>query len=122
MLADGRLGTSAGAVVLIAAGGFQFTRLKAACLTHCRNPLSFFLARWHDGPTGGLRLGLAHGLYCLGCCGLPMATGFALGVMNMAWMAIVAVVAVVEQVAPAGAFVGRLFGVLLIAIGAWRFV
>jgi predicted metal-binding membrane protein len=121
LLADGRLGSTTGSVVLMAAGAFQFTRLKAACLTHCRNPLSFLLARWHDGPRGGLRLGVAHGLYCLGCCGLLMATGFALGVMSLSWMAIVAVVAVVEQVAPAGPLVGRLFGGLLIAAGLWRF-
>lgn len=120
LLADGRLGAAAGAVVLVAAGAFQFTGLKAACLTHCRSPLSFFLARWHDGPTGGLRLGLAHGLYCLGCCWLLMATGFALGVMNLSWMAIVAVVALVEQMTPVGPLVGRLFGVLLVAAGVWR--
>lgn len=119
-LADGHLGTATGAVVLIAAGTFQFTRLKAACLTHCRSPLSFFLARWHDGATGGLRLGLTHGLYCVGCCWLLMATGFALGVMNPSWMAIVAVVVLVEQMTPVGPLVGRLFGGLLIAAGVWR--
>ena len=61
------LGTAAGAAVLIGAGLFQFTPWKRACLTHCRNPLSFLLARWHNGPIGGYRLGLSHGWFCVGC-------------------------------------------------------
>lgn len=119
-LVTGRVDVVAGAVVLVAAGAFQFTSLKAACLTHCRNPLSFFLARWHDGPAGGLRLGLSHGVYCLGCCWLLMATAFALGVMSLVWMAVVMAITVVEQVTPAGPLVGRLFGAGLIVSGLWR--
>lgn len=119
-LAAGRVGVVAGSVVLVAAGAFQFSALKSACLRHCRNPLSFFLARWHDGPIGGLRLGLSHGLYCLGCCWLLMATGFALGVMHLAWMAVVMAVTVIEQMTPAGPRVGRLFGAGLIVAGLWR--
>jgi predicted metal-binding membrane protein len=112
-----RVGYAAGGGVLIAAGSFQFTAVKAACLAHCRNPLSFFLARWRDGALGGFRLGASHALYCLGCCWLLMATGFALGVMNLVWMAVLAAVIVLEQAAPRGLALGRLFGVALIAMG-----
>jgi predicted metal-binding membrane protein len=116
-LVGDRVGTAAGGVVLIASGAFQFTSLKAACLAHCRTPLSFFLAHWRDGAAGGFRLGASHGFYCLGCCWLLMTTGFALGVMNVLWMAALTAVVVVEQTAPRGPLLGRLFGGVLLAIG-----
>ena len=105
--------------MLVSAGAFQFVPLKGACLAHCRNPLSYFLARWNNGPIGGFRLGVSHGAYCLGCCWLLMLTALAMGVMNLAWMAVLTVVVALEQVAPAGVWVGRAFGVVLIAWGAW---
>jgi predicted metal-binding membrane protein len=104
-------------VVLMAAGAFQFAPVKQACLSHCRNPLSYLLARWHDGPPGAFRLGMEHGAYCVGCCWLLMLTGFAVGLMNLAWMAVLTVVVTVEQLAPGGAWLGRLFGAGLIAWG-----
>jgi predicted metal-binding membrane protein len=116
-LAGDRVGGTAAGLVLIAAGVFQFTALKAACLAHCRNPLSFFLAKWRDGAAGGFRLGAAHGLYCLGCCWLLMPTGFALGLMNLAWMAVLTAVVLLEQATPHGVRLGRLFGGVLIALG-----
>ncbi len=68
LLRDGRAGVSAAGVSLILAGLFQFAPFKRACLTHCRNPMTYLLARWRGGPRGGLRLGIAHGAYCVGCC------------------------------------------------------
>jgi predicted metal-binding membrane protein len=103
--------------VLAAAGGFQFAPWKQACLTHCRSPLSYLVSRWIDGPLGGFRLGLSHGAYCVGCCWLLMLTGLAVGAMNLSWMAIVALVAALEQIAPGGPWLGRLFGIGLIMWG-----
>ena len=110
LLLDDRLATALGGVVLVVAGAFQFMPLKGACLAHCRSPLSYFIAHWKDGPIGGLRLGLAHGAYCLGCCWLVMLTALAMGVMNLTWMALLTLIVVVEQVAPGGMWVGRMCG------------
>lgn len=103
--------------VLLAAGAFQFAPIRQACLTHCRNPLSYLLARWRGGPPGAFRLGLGHGAYCVGCCWLLMLTGFAIGVMNLAWMALLTIVVAVEQLAPAGTWIGRALGAGLIVWG-----
>jgi predicted metal-binding membrane protein len=119
MFVDDRLATTAGALVLLAAGAYQFAPLKSACLTHCRNPLTYFLARWEDGPVSGVRLGLAHGWYCLGCCWALMLTALALGAMNLWWMAALTVVVAAEQIAPAGVWLGRLVGAGLIVWALW---
>ncbi|MCC7127100.1 MAG: DUF2182 domain-containing protein [Acidobacteria bacterium] len=121
-LSGDHLGTRIGGAVLIGAGVFQFLPIKQACLSHCRNPLSYFLARWKDGPIGGFRLGLAHGGYCLGCCWALMVTGFTMGVMNLAWMAVVTLIVVGEQVLPFGAAFGRTAGAGLVAAGIWLLV
>jgi len=104
--------------VLIAAGVFQFTPVKQACLSHCRNPLSFLLSRWRGGPPHAFRLGATHGAYCVGCCWLLMLTGFAVGLMNLAWMALITLVLATEQAAPGGVWLGRVFGAVLAAWGA----
>jgi predicted metal-binding membrane protein len=117
LLAGDRLVVPLAGAVLIGAGVSQFLPLKQACLAHCRNPLTYFLARWKHGPTGGFRLGAVHGAYCLGCCWLVMLTGFSMGVMNMAWMAVLTVVLAAEQVTPRGERLGRFFGVGLAAWG-----
>lgn len=116
LLRNGRVGASSAGVLLILAGLFQFAPVKRACLTHCRNPLTYLLSRWRGGPRGGFRLGIAHGAYCVGCCWLLMMTGLAMGVMNMAWMAVLTLVVGVEQVAPHG---DRIAGALGIAIAGW---
>lgn len=118
-LAGGQLASMAGGAVLIAAGVFQFSSWKQACLSHCRNPISYFLTRWRNGPTNGFRMGVAHGGYCLGCCWLTMATGFAMGVMNVAWMAALTAVIAAEQVAPARLRVDRAAGAGFVAWGLW---
>jgi predicted metal-binding membrane protein len=116
LLADGRLAGASGGAVLIAAGLFQFAPFKRACLTHCRNPLSYLLSRWRGGPAGGFRLGIHHGAYCVACCWLLMITGFAMGVMNLAWMAGLTIVIASEQVLPLGDRIGRAAG---LAMAGW---
>lgn len=116
---DGAVPARAGGVVLLMAGGAQFLPARQACLTHCRNPLSYFLARWRNGPVSGFSLGVAHGAWCVGCCWLIMATGFAIGLMNLAWMALLTIVLAAEQTLPGGVWVGRVFGAALTCWGAW---
>lgn len=91
-------------VVLLAAAGWQLTPLKAMCLRHCRSPISFFL-RFDANvarPSGALRMGFTHGLFCLGCCWALMAVLVAVGTMNLAWMAVLALLIMIEKNAPAG--------------------
>jgi predicted metal-binding membrane protein len=106
-----------GGVLLVAAGVYQLTPLKAACLAHCRSPLSFLMTEWREGAGGALRMGLRHGLYCLGCCALLMGLLFVAGVMNLLWVALIAVFVLVEKVVPGGPRVGRLLGAVLIVTG-----
>jgi len=108
-----------GGIILIAAGIFQWTPLKNACLTHCRSPLSFLLAGWREGKFGALSMGLQHGVYCTGCCWFLMALLFVAGVMNLWWIAIIAVFVLLEKVVPKGLFVGKTAGIFLVAWGAW---
>jgi predicted metal-binding membrane protein len=86
--------------VLIAAAGYEFTPLKDACLTRCRGPLSFILESWRDGRLGALRMGIEHGAWCVGCCWALMAALFALGVMSIVWMVVVALLIAVEKLLP----------------------
>ena len=116
--ADDRLGPRLSGLFLLGAGLYQATPLKSSCLRHCRNPLTFFLARWRDGPVGALRMGIGHGVFCLGCCWALMALALVLGVMNLAWMAALAFVVGVENLAPKGAVVGRVLGLALALWGA----
>ena len=109
-----------GAGIFLTAGIYQFAPLKRACLTHCRTPLGYFLTRWIDGPSGALRMGLHHGLFCVGCCWALMATAFAVGVMNAWWMTALGVVALVEQIAPQGELLRRVLGGTLIVAGIVR--
>ena len=103
--------------LLVGAGLYQLSPVKAACLRHCRSPLTWFLTRWRDGPRGTLGMGWGHGLYCLGCCWALMALALVLGVMNLVWMAVLAAVVCIENVAPGGAVVGRAAGVGLVVWG-----
>jgi len=89
-------------LLLAVAGLYQFAPLKRACLTHCRSPFSYFLARWRGGPIGGFRMGVGHGVYCVGCCWALMATMIAVGATNAVWMVVLAIVTFVEQVVPRG--------------------
>jgi predicted metal-binding membrane protein len=86
--------------VLLGAAAYEFTPLKDACLTRCRGPLSFILESWRDGRLGALRMGIEHGAWCVGCCWALMAALFALGVMSIAWMVVVALLIAVEKLLP----------------------
>jgi predicted metal-binding membrane protein len=113
-LGDRRL---AGALLLLA-GLYQLGPLKRACLAGCRSPLDFVMRLWRPGTAGALRLGLIHGLYCLGCCWVLMLLLFVGGVMNLAWIALLALLVAVEKFAPARLRLDGLLAVLLLAAGA----
>ena len=106
-----------GAGILIAAGAWQLTPLKAVCLKHCRSPLGFFLGHWRGGAGGALRMGLEHGFFCLGCCWFLMLLLFFGGVMNLYWIIGLTVFVIVEKVMPMGAIFGKLLGVVLLGWG-----
>jgi predicted metal-binding membrane protein len=106
-------------LVLLIAGAYQFLPVKNACLTHCRSPLDFLTRHWREGPGGALRMGLHDGLFCVGCCWALMALLFVAGVMNLLWVAAIAVFVFVEKLAPQGLRVARVAGALLIAWGAF---
>ena len=108
-----------GAVLLIAAGVYQLTPLKHACLRHCRSPVEFLAGHWQAGAAGALRMGFAHGSVCLGCCWVPMALLFYGGVMNPWWIGGLALYVLIEKLAPTGPNIGRFTGLLLILWGLW---
>ncbi len=103
---------------LAATGLYQLTPLKAACLRHCRSPLHFLLDS-RPGLLGAVRTGFAHGGFCVGCCLGLMLSLFALGVMSLFWMAVVAAAIVVEKTLPGGQVFARLLAVVLVALGIW---
>jgi predicted metal-binding membrane protein len=106
-----------GGALLIAAGVWQLSPLKHACLRHCRTPIEFFAHGWRTGVGGALRMGLEHGAYCLGCCWVLMALLFYGGVMNIWWIAGLAIYVLIEKVIPAGHWIGRGVGALLVVWG-----
>ena len=106
----------AGAVFIVA-GCYQWMPLKRACLTHCRSPIWFLSQHWRPGRSGALRMGIEHGIYCVGCCWALMIVLFAVGIMNLAWVAAIAAFVLVEKTAPVGAWGQRISGVLLVALG-----
>lgn len=95
------------AALLAAAGVWQFTPMKDVCLSKCRMPLQFVAEHWRDGVLGALRIGLAHGLYCIGCCGALMALLFVGGVMNLLWVALIAGFVLIEKTTFPGTRIGR---------------
>lgn len=103
--------------VLIAAGLYQFTPLKTACLTRCRNPADFLVTHWRRGRVGALRLGVEHGAYCVGCCWALMGLLIVAGSMSLAWVVAIALVVAGEKLLPAGQLLGRLGGVGLLVAG-----
>lgn len=103
--------------LLVAAGLYQLTPLKHACLETCRSPLSFLMRLWRPGTAGALRLGLAHGAYCIGCCWALMLLLFVGGVMNLAWIGGLALLVLAEKLAPARLAVTPAVGAMLILAG-----
>jgi predicted metal-binding membrane protein len=106
-----------GGAVIVAAGIYQLTPLKQACLSKCRTPTQFVLTSWRDGLLGTFRMGLGHGAYCLGCCWLLFVILFPLGIMNVAAMALVALLVLAEKTLPVGRRISQLVGVVLVAVG-----
>ena len=106
-----------GGVLLIAAGVYQLSPLKYVCLNKCRSPFSFILNSWRDGYGGSFRMGLEHGVYCLGCCWLLFAILFPLGMMNIAVLALITLLIFAEKSTPFGRHVAALAAVALIAYG-----
>jgi len=111
-----------GAALLVVAGLYQLTPWKNACLRHCRAPAHFFSAHFRPGWLGALRLGLHHGLYCLGCCWALMGLLFVGGVMNLIWIAAITVFVLAEKVVTRGIAGGRLAGAALVGLGGWLLV
>jgi predicted metal-binding membrane protein len=99
-LAWDRAGRELAAATLLGAAVYEVTPLKNACLGRCRSPLGFLLGTWRDGPRGAVGMGARLGLWCLGCCWALMASLFALGVMSITWMAVVAGVIALEKALP----------------------
>jgi predicted metal-binding membrane protein len=108
-----------GGVLLLAAGIFQFTPLKHACLTQCRAPFEFIMTRWREGRGGAFRMGIEHGLFCAGCCWALMGLLFVAGVMNILWIAALSLVVGVEKLLPRGFWLSSATGVGLTIWGAW---
>lgn len=106
-----------GAGLLVTAGLYQFTPLKQACLTTCRSPAAFFMQHFRPGVAGAVRLGVLHGLYCVGCCWALMLLLFVGGVMSLLWIAAITIFVLLEKLAPLGAQGGKLSGALLILAG-----
>lgn len=109
--------------VLLAAAIYELTPAKDACLRRCRGPLDFIMEHWREGPVGALRMGAVHGAWCVGCCWGLMATLFALGVMSITWMLLVAALIAAEKLLPRPARVRQATAALLIAlavgVAAW---
>jgi predicted metal-binding membrane protein len=103
--------------VIVAASIYQLTPLKNACLRKCRNPFMFLMTRWQPGRLGGLRMGVEHGGWCVGCCWMLMAALFALGVMSVGWMAFIAALIATEKLLPWKSLANRGIAVLLLVLG-----
>ena len=112
-----RTGPVAGGIILAVAGIYQLTPLKNACLKTCRSPIGFFMTSWRDGARGAFAMGIEHGTFCLGCCSMLMALLFVAGVMNLAWVAAISVLVLVEKAAPYGRAIAFASGVAMIAAG-----
>src|SRR5437879_3024593 len=103
--------------VLVVAGVFQLSPLKQVCLRHCRSPLGFLLGHWREGWRGGLTMGAAHAVYCLGCCWALMLVLVVAGAMGLIWVLLVAAVVAAEKLLPRGEGIGRPTGVALVPVG-----
>ena len=117
---SGTMATSSAAlagIVLIVAGAYQWTPLKQACLRHCRSPLAFLLGRWRKGAWGAVTNGMRHGLFCLGCCWMLMVLLFVGGLMNLSWIAALALLVLIEKTLPWGGRTSRATGAALVVWG-----
>ena len=104
---------------IAAAGLYELTPLKSVCLRHCRSPIHYVLGGWREGPAGALRMGAEHGAYCVGCCWGLMVVLFALGVMSLVLMGIVAALIFAQKVLPFGERLPYAFAAAFVAAGVW---
>jgi predicted metal-binding membrane protein len=113
--------TKVGGVVLILAGVYQFTPLKNSCLSKCQSPFAFIQANggFRRGTGASIQLGMRHGFYCVGCCWTLMALLFVGGVMNILWIAAIAIFVLIERATPAGGAISRVAGAGLAIAGIW---
>lgn len=105
------------ALVLITFGVYQLTPLKRACLEFCRSPQPFFIRYWREGPARPLRLGVLHALHCMGCSAVLIPMLYVAGVMNVFWVAALALELAIEKIAPRGDLIGRILGAASALIG-----
>jgi predicted metal-binding membrane protein len=98
------------------AGIYQLTPLKHACLRRCRSPAEFLSSHWRRGNDGAFRMGVEHGLYCVGCCWLLMGLLFVVGIMNLVWVAVIAAFVLIEKVVPQGETTAKINGIALLAL------
>jgi predicted metal-binding membrane protein len=117
VLAWDRAGRWVAGGVLIVAAIYELTPLKDVCLRHCRSPLGYLLGAWRGGRSGAFRMGAGHGGWCVGCCWALMASLFALGVMSIAWMALVAALIAVEKILPWARAATYGTALILVALG-----
>jgi len=110
---------AASGTLLIAAGAWQLTPIKDACLQHCRSPMTFLMAHWKGGLKGAFPVGLHHGAFCVGCCGMIMGLMFVFGAMTVWWMAVLALYFVAEKIIPRAETWGRVAGIVLIGAGLY---
>lgn len=110
-------GPRIGGAALVLAGLYELSPLKRICLSKCRGPLDFVLRSWRDGKLGAVRMGLEHGVYCLGCCWLLFVILFPLGMMNVAAMALITLLIFAEKSLPIGPRLSQVAALALIAYG-----
>jgi predicted metal-binding membrane protein len=110
-------GPQLGGSIFIAAGLYQFSPLKRACLSKCRSPAQFLVDHWRDGRSGPLVVGIEHGAYCVGCCWAVMALLFVFGVMNLLWVAALAAFVLVEKLVASGPRIGAWTGIVMLGMG-----
>ena len=111
-----------GSVILIATGTFQFTSLKHTCLEYCRSPLDFVHRHWKEGKRGALRMGIENGFYCVGCCWMLMVLLFVAGIMNLLWVAFIALFVLIEKISPQRKWISYVAGLVLIVYGVFLLI
>jgi predicted metal-binding membrane protein len=111
--------TGVGALFVALAGVYQLTPLKDVCLRRCRSPAEFLSSHWRPGNAGALRMGVEHGVYCVGCCWLLMGLLFVVGVMNLLWVAAIAALVLIEKLLPRGEMTAKVGGLVLLLLAAY---
>jgi predicted metal-binding membrane protein len=108
-----------GAVLVALAGLYQLTPLKNVCLRRCRSPAEFLSGHWRPGTAGAFRMGIRHGVYCVGCCWLLMSLLFVVGIMNLAWVAAITAFVIVEKLLPYGETTAKISGLALLLLAGY---